>query len=59
VGRRDRLITDVVKRLAGDLRGRHAYVCGRRPWWRRRSRCWHRWACEEKRIYYDKFTDHW
>ena len=50
------LITDVVKRLAGDLRGAHAYVCGPPPMVEAALPLLETMGVEEKRIYYDKFT---
>ena len=50
------LITDVVKRRAGDLRGAHAYVCGPPPMVEAALPLLESLGVEEKRIYYDKFT---
>ena len=50
------LITDVVKRRAGDLRGAHAYVCGPPPMVEAALPLLETLGVEEKRIYYDKFT---
>jgi len=50
------LITDVVKRLASDLRGAHAYVCGPPPMVEAALPLLATLGVEEKRIYYDKFT---
>ena len=50
------LITDVVKRLASDLRGAHAYVCGPPPMVEAALPLLETLGVEEKRIYYDKFT---
>ena len=50
------LITDVVKRHAGDLRGAHAYVCGPPPMVEAALPLLETLGVEEKRIYYDKFT---
>jgi propane monooxygenase reductase subunit len=50
------LITDVVKRLAGTLRGAHAYVCGPPPMVEAALPMLSAAGVEEKRIYYDKFT---
>ena len=50
------LITDVVKRLASDLNGAHAYVCGPPPMVEAALPLLGQLGVEEKRIYYDKFT---
>jgi propane monooxygenase reductase component len=50
------LITDVVKRRSGDLRGAHAYVCGPPPMVEAALPLLESLGVEEKRIYYDKFT---
>jgi propane monooxygenase reductase subunit len=50
------LITDVVKRLASDSRGAHAYVCGPPPMVEAALPLLATLGVEEKRIYYDKFT---
>jgi propane monooxygenase reductase subunit len=50
------LITDVVKRLASDLTGAHAYVCGPPPMVEAALPLLAQLGVEEKRIYYDKFT---
>jgi propane monooxygenase reductase subunit len=50
------LITDVVKRLAGGLKGAHAYVCGPPPMVEAAMPMLATAGVEEKRIYYDKFT---
>jgi propane monooxygenase reductase component len=50
------LITDVVKRLAGDLTGAHAYVCGPPPMVEAAIPLLETLGVEAKRIYYDKFT---
>jgi propane monooxygenase reductase component len=50
------LITDVVKRRVGDLRGAHAYVCGPPPMVEAALPLLETLGVEEKRIYYDKFT---
>jgi propane monooxygenase reductase component len=50
------LITDVVKRLAGELRGAHAYVCGPPPMVEAAIPLLQALGVPEKRIYYDKFT---
>jgi propane monooxygenase reductase component len=50
------LITDVVKRLAGGLKGAHAYVCGPPPMVEAAMPLLSTLGVEEKRIYYDKFT---
>jgi propane monooxygenase reductase component len=49
-------ITDVVKRLAGPLKGMHAYVCGPPPMVEAAMPVLGAAGVEEKRIYYDKFT---
>ena len=50
------LITDVVGRLAGGLKGAHAYVCGPPPMVEAALPMLMTAGVEEKRIYYDKFT---
>jgi propane monooxygenase reductase subunit len=50
------LITDVVKRHASSLKGVHAYVCGPPPMVEAALPLLEQLGCEEKRIYYDKFT---
>ena len=50
------LITDVVRRLSGELRGAHAYVCGPPPMVEAAMPMLLTAGVEEKRIYYDKFT---
>jgi propane monooxygenase reductase component len=50
------LITDVVKRLGGELKGAHAYVCGPPPMVEAAMPMLATAGVEEKRIYYDKFT---
>ena len=50
------LITDVVKRLAGNLAGAHAYVCGPPPMVEAAQVMLAVAGVEEKRIYFDKFT---
>ncbi len=50
------LITDVVKRLAGGLKGAHAYVCGPPPMVEAAMPLLATLGVEDKRIYYDKFT---
>jgi propane monooxygenase reductase component len=50
------LITDVVKRLASDLKGAHAYVCGPPPMVEAAIPLLAQLGVEEKRVYYDKFT---
>jgi len=50
------LITDVVKRLAGELKGSHAYVCGPPPMVEAAMPVLATAGVEDKRIYYDKFT---
>ncbi len=50
------LITDVVKRHAGNLAGVHAYVCGPPPMVEAALPLLEQLGVEEKRIYYDKFT---
>ena len=49
-------ITDVVKRLASDLKGAHAYVCGPPPMVEAAIPLLAQLGVEEKRVYYDKFT---
>jgi propane monooxygenase reductase subunit len=50
------LITDVLKRDAGDLSGAHAYVCGPPPMVEAALPTLAALGVTEKRIYYDKFT---
>jgi propane monooxygenase reductase subunit len=50
------LITDVVARLAGDLRGAHAYVCGPPPMVEAAVPLLTRLGVPEKHVYFDKFT---
>jgi propane monooxygenase reductase component len=50
------LITEVVKRLTGDLTGAHAYVCGPPPMVEAAIPLLETLGVETKRIYYDKFT---
>jgi propane monooxygenase reductase subunit len=50
------LITDVVKRLSGDLSRAHAYVCGPPPMVEAAIPLLQTLGVPEKRIYYDKFT---
>jgi propane monooxygenase reductase subunit len=50
------LITDVVKRLAGELHGSHGYVCGPPPMVEAAVPLLQQLGVEEKRIYFDKFT---
>ena len=50
------LITDVVKRLASNLKGAHAYVCGPPPMVEAAIPLLSQLGVEEKRVYYDKFT---
>ena len=50
------LITDVVKRLAGDIARAHAYVCGPPPMVEAAIPLLETLGVAEKRIYYDKFT---
>jgi propane monooxygenase reductase component len=50
------LITDVVKRHAGDLARAHAYVCGPPPMVEAAVPLLQQLGVEEKRIYFDKFT---
>jgi propane monooxygenase reductase subunit len=50
------LITDVVARLAGDLRGAHGYVCGPPPMVEAAVPLLTRLAVPEKHVYFDKFT---
>jgi len=50
------LITDVVKRHEGDLKGAHAYVCGPPPMVEAAMPMLTGLGVPEKRIYYDKFT---
>jgi propane monooxygenase reductase subunit len=50
------LITDVVKRLASDLKGAHAYVCRPPPMVEAAIPLLAQLGVEEKRVYYDKFT---
>ena len=50
------LITDVVRRMAGGLKGAHAYVCGPPPMVEAALPMLMTAGVESKRIYYDKFT---
>jgi propane monooxygenase reductase subunit len=50
------LITDVVKRLTGELAGAHAYVCGPPPMVEAAIPLLQQLGVAEKRVYYDKFT---
>ena len=50
------LITDVVKRHEGDLKGAHAYVCGPPPMVEAAMPMLTRLGVPEKHVYYDKFT---
>jgi propane monooxygenase reductase subunit len=50
------LITDVVKRLRGSLKGAHAYVCGPPPMVEAAIPLLETLGVEDKRVYYDKFT---
>jgi propane monooxygenase reductase subunit len=50
------LITDVVKRLRGNLAGAHAYVCGPPPMVEAAIPLLETLGVEDKRVYYDKFT---
>jgi propane monooxygenase reductase subunit len=50
------LITDVVKRLAGNLAGAHAYVCGPPPMVEAAIPLLATLGVADKRVYYDKFT---
>ena len=50
------LITDVVKRLRGNLAGAHAYVCGPPPMVEAALPLLETLGVEDKRVYYDKFT---
>jgi propane monooxygenase reductase component len=50
------LITDVVKRLASNLKGAHGYVCGPPPMVEAAIPLLAQLGVEEKRVYYDKFT---
>lgn len=50
------LITDVVKRLRGNLAGAHAYVCGPPPMVEAAIPLLATLGVEDKRVYYDKFT---
>ncbi|HWG01671.1 MAG TPA: 2Fe-2S iron-sulfur cluster binding domain-containing protein [Trebonia sp.] len=50
------LITEVVKRHAGDFAGAHAYVCGPPPMVEAAIPLLETLGVPEKRIYYDKFT---
>ena len=50
------LITDVVKRLTGELAGAHAYVCGPPPMVEAAIPLLETLGVPEKRVYYDKFT---
>ena len=50
------LITDVVKRLRGNLADAHAYVCGPPPMVEAAIPLLETLGVEDKRVYYDKFT---
>jgi propane monooxygenase reductase subunit len=50
------LITDVVKRVAGGLKGAHAYVCGPPPMVEAAVPLLQTLGVAEKRVYFDKFT---
>jgi propane monooxygenase reductase subunit len=50
------LITDVVNRLAGDLAGVHAYLCGPPPMVEAAQPLLAALGVPDKHIYYDKFT---
>jgi propane monooxygenase reductase subunit len=50
------LITDVVKRLTGDLKGADAYVCGPPPMVEAALALLPQLGVAEKRVFYDKFT---
>jgi propane monooxygenase reductase subunit len=50
------LITDVVQRRAGNLKGAHAYVCGPPPMVEAAVPLLQVLGVAEKRIYFDKFT---
>lgn len=50
------LITDVVKRLAGDLTGADAYVCGPPPMVEAAVELLPALGVAEERVFYDKFT---
>jgi len=50
------LITDVVARLTGDIRGAHAYVCGPPPMVEAAVPLLTRLGVPEKHVYWDKFT---
>ncbi|HVX42568.1 MAG TPA: 2Fe-2S iron-sulfur cluster binding domain-containing protein [Mycobacteriales bacterium] len=50
------LITDVVRRLAGDLTGADAYVCGPPPMVEAALELLPALGVEERRVFYDKFT---
>jgi propane monooxygenase reductase subunit len=50
------LITDVVSRLAGDLRGADAYVCGPPPMVEAAVELLPGLGVAERRVFYDKFT---
>jgi propane monooxygenase reductase subunit len=50
------LITEVVKRLAGDLHGQDAYVCGPPPMVEAAMALLAKLGVDESRIYFDKFT---
>jgi propane monooxygenase reductase component len=50
------LITDVVKRDAGDLSGAHAYICGPPPMVEAALPLLATLGVADKRVYYDKFT---
>lgn len=49
-------VTDVVKRLAADAKGAHAYVCGPPPMVEAAIPLLTSLGVSEKRIYFDKFT---
>jgi propane monooxygenase reductase subunit len=50
------LITDVVKRLVGNISGAHAYVCGPPPMVEAAIPLLETLGVPDKRVYYDKFT---
>jgi propane monooxygenase reductase subunit len=50
------LITDVMARLAGNLRGAHGYVCGPPPMVEAAVPLLTRLGVPEKHVYFDKFT---
>jgi len=50
------LITDVVARLTGDIRGAHAYVCGPPPMVEAAVPLLTRLGVPDKHVYWDKFT---